>query len=159
MRGYVYVLKSPERPSVVKIGKTTKSPFIRCTEHNRNWYLSLNTWEVHFWRWVENCGAAEAGIHRLFIAHNLGAKGHREAFRIDLAVAMETVVRVCDAYPAKSDHQIDPIMKRRAVLDRAAYRHIQKRGPLSEKIVSNWQLLSETDFYKWLNEIKEHIDV
>ena len=71
---------------------------------------------------------------------------------------METVVRVCDAYPAKSDHQIDPILKRRAVLDKAAYSHIQKRGPLSEIIILNKQRLSETDFYKWLNEIKEHID-
>jgi hypothetical protein len=158
MRGYVYVLNSLERPDIVKIGKTTKSPTLRCAEHNRNWYLSLNTWEVNYWRWVENCGAAETSIHRLFAVHNLRAKGFREAFRVDLIIAMETVVRVCDAYPAKSDRPIDPIFKKRSALDRLAYNHIQKDGPLTQIIILNKKRLSEIDFYKWLNEVKNHID-
>ena len=158
MRGYVYILTSLDRPGIVKIGKTTQSPSKRCAELNREWYLAINTWEVQYWRWVENCGAAEVRIHRLFGAYNLGAKRYREAFRIDLAVAKETVVRVCDAYPAKSDRAINPLLQRRSILDQAAYKHIKKGGPLSNLIIQNKKNLSEADFYNWLTEIREYID-
>jgi hypothetical protein len=158
MRGYIYLLISHERSAIVKIGRTTQSPAIRCKELNKDWYLSLNTWEVHYWRWVENCFLAEARIHKLLAKHRLEAKSYREAFRISLPIAMETVVRICDAYPPKSNAQFDPILKKRAFLDKIAYTYISKKGPLSEKIIGNKIILNEVDFYKWLQTIKAHIE-
>ena len=154
MRGYIYVLISQERPSVVKIGRTAKSPAIRCKEHNINCYLSLNTWEVHYWRWVENCIASEAKIHKLLDKHRLEVKLHREAFRISLPVAMDVVIRVCDLYPAKSDQQIKTSVKKKSKLDAIAYEHIKNNGPLTNFIINNKQIMNEDDFYGWLDVIK-----
>lgn len=155
MRGFIYILHSNERPGIVKIGKTTKSPKIRCNEHNRDWYLSINSWEVRFWRWIENCNVAETEIHKLFVKHNLGARGHREAFRVDVRVAEETAIRVCDKYPAKGDEPTAPILRKKKTLDRIAYAHIARNGMLTEKIIEYKKIMSELDFYKWLMEIKE----
>jgi hypothetical protein len=153
MRGYIYILRTSERPGVVKIGKTTVLPKTRCQQINQGWYLSLNTWEVAFWRWVEDCNIAEKEIHRLIAVHNLGAKSHREAFRVNLETAKDIAKRVCARYPAKSDKRPDPILNKKKSLDESAYRHIQKNGPLSEKIIQQKKLLNEADFYKWLSEI------
>lgn len=158
MRGYIYILHSPERPGIVKIGKTTKSPKIRCGEHNRNWYLSINTWDIAFWRWVENCCAAEIEIFQLISKYNLGAKSHREAFRIDISLAKKAAIMICDRYPASDDKPLDPIFKKRRTLDNAAYNHIKKQKPLAETIIKNKQIMAETDFYKWLYEIRNFLE-
>lgn len=155
MRGYIYILATSERPGVVKIGKTTVLPGKRCNQINEQWYLSLNTWEVQFWRWVENCSKAESEIHRLFSNLNLGAKKHREAFRVDIITAKETVERVCDKYPAKSDKPVSRAYRQKKKLDRLAYDHIQKSGPLAPRILENKSLLRDEEFYGWLYEIRD----
>jgi hypothetical protein len=154
LRGYIYVLRSEERPSVVKIGRTERSPEIRCKQHNIDCYLSINTWEVHYWRWVEDCIASEVRIHKLLQKHKLKVKAHREVFKISLEVAMDVVVRICDSYPAKSDQQVKVLKRKRAKLDAIAYEHIRRNGPLSNFIVRNKQVMSNDDFYGWLEAIK-----
>lgn len=158
MRGYIYVLISQERPSVVKIGRTSKSPAIRCKEHNNDCYLSLNTWEVHYWRWVENCIASESKIHSLLRNHRLEVKLYKEAFKISLPVAMDAVVRVCDMYPAKSDKQEKTLSRNKKIkLDFLAYEHVKKNGSLKDYILKNRQDMIDEDFYGWLEAIKDNL--
>ncbi len=157
MRGYIYILRSDDRPGTVKIGKTTKHPDRRCIEHNADWYLSINSWEICFWRWVENCHKAEREIHSLLKGYNLGAKRHREAFKIDPKTARDITIRVCDRYPPKSDKRTDPIMKKRKKLDELAFKHIQRRGRFSDQIIENKKYLKEEDYYKWLQTVSEYI--
>jgi hypothetical protein len=157
MRGYIYLLITPERPSIVKIGKTTKHPRQRCNRHNRDWYLSINTWEVAHWQWVENCHRAEVDVHRMLDRHNLGAKFHREAFRINIDVAKDIVGRVCERYPPKSDNKPSPVMRRKKALDEAVYQHIRRQGDFSELIFRNQSLLDEEQFYEWVAIIEEYL--
>lgn len=154
MRGYIYALHSAERPEIIKIGRTVKKPEVRCSEHNANWYLSINTWKVVFWRWVENCVKAESEIHQHLKPHNLKAKSHKEAFRIDLYVARDIMVRVCDNYPSKEDKPQEPVLRKRKSLDMLIYKHIRNNGPLSEALIRNKQILKDSDFYGWVNEVK-----
>ena len=154
MRGYIYVLVSSERPSIVKIGRTEKSPAIRCKEHNIDCYLSINTWEVKDWRWVENCRLAESKIHKLLEKYRLEVKLHREAFRVSVPVAMDVVIRVCDLYPPKSNTPINPIIKKKNKLDKMAYKHIKNNGPLSSYLLKNKEIMTDNDFYSWLDVIK-----
>ena len=150
-------MRTEERPGTVKIGKTTKHPGIRCADHNKDWYLSINSWEVSFWRWVENCHKAEREILELLKKYNLGAKLHREAFKIDHATARDIAVRVCDKYPPKSDKKIDPAMKKKKKLDQIAYSHIQLNGRFSNQIIENQKIMQEEDYYKCLLIVSEYI--
>ena len=157
MRGYIYILCTDDRPETVKIGKTTRHPDKRCAEHNKEWYLSINTWTVSFWCWVENCDKAEREIHILLEKYNLGAKRHREAFKIDIVTARDIALRVCDRYPAKSNKKTDPILRKKKELDNIAYIHIISKGILSETIIENKKTMKEVDYYKWLSIASEYI--
>ena len=158
MRGFIYILRTIDRPGVVKVGKTTIHPKKRCAEHNKDWYLSINSWEVSFWRWVENCHAAERELLKLLKPHNLGAKLHREAFKIDTSTVRETATRVCDKYPPKSDKKTDPIMKKQKVLDQLAFKHIQVNGLFSGQIIENKKNMQQEDYYNWLMLVSKYIN-
>jgi len=158
MRGYIYILRTEDRPKIIKVGKTTKHPNKRCNQHNKDWYLSINTWEVCFWRWVENCHKAEKEILTLLKAHNLKAKHHREAFNIDSITAKDIAIRVCDKYPPKSDKKTDPIIRKKKRLDQLAYLHISTNGKFSEQIISNHNQLAEEDYYNWLYTVSPYLD-
>jgi hypothetical protein len=157
MRGYIYILRTDDRLGTVKIGKTTTHPDKRCSEHNKDWYLSINSWEVSFWRWVENCHKAERELLSQLKRHNLGAKRHREAFKVDPETARDIAVRVCDKYPPKSDKKTDPVMKKKKTLDQIAYNHIQSKGRFSEQIIENQKSMQEEDYYKWLMAVSPYI--
>ena len=157
MRGYIYILYTHERPGAVKIGKTTTHPDKRCFEHNKDWYLSINSWKVCFWRWVENCDKAEREILSLLKRHNLGAKLHREAFKLDIETAKDIAVRVCDRYPAKSDKKTDPVMKKKKTLDLLAYKHVNSSGRFANQIIENKVSMLEEDYYKWLSTVSQYM--
>jgi hypothetical protein len=154
MRGYIYILKSQEIPNYLKIGKTIKSPTIRCKEINRIRYLSLATWEVSYWRWTENCNIAECVIHNRLRKYNVRAKNYREVFWVDLDLAVDVVSVVCDIYPPKEDIALDRVFRIRKTLDKLAYLHIRNKGPLSDKIIEYKKILGEVDFYRWMKEIR-----
>lgn len=154
MRGYIYILKSQEAPNFLKIGKTIKSPSIRCKEINHIRYLSLATWEVSYWRWTENCNIAEYKIHKQLANYNVRAKNHREVFWVSLDLAIEVVSLVCDGHPPKEDVALDRVFRVRKSLDNLAYAHIRKGGPLSEKIIEYKKILDDADFYRWMREIR-----
>jgi len=157
MRGYIYILHSNERPDVLKIGKTTKSPEIRCQEHNDEWYLSINSWSVVKWFWVEDCDLVERTILKSLKKFNLGAKKHREAFRISVDVGIELSERICSASPAKSDKPQKRKPRKSRELEDLAYRHVSSDGPYKEKILEMHKCLDHKDFIKWLDNIKFYI--
>lgn len=157
MRGYIYILRTNDRPGTVKIGKTTRHPDKRCSEHNKDWYLSVNSWEVSFWRWVENCHKVEGELLSLLKRHNLGAKLHREAFQIDPETARDITIRICDKYPPKSDNKADPVMKKKKNLDDVAYKHIRENGRFAKQIIERHKIMKEEDYYKWLLEVSVYI--
>ncbi len=155
MRGYIYILTSEERPGVVKIGKTTVHPQNRCNRHNQDWYLSINSWLVQHWLWVENCTKAESEIHKILSSYNLGARLHKEAYKVSFALAKETVERVCSKYPAKSDQRDAPVMRKKKKLYRLIFSHIKKNGSISEHIINNKKIMTDEDFYNWISQIED----
>ena len=156
-RGYIYVLSTDERPQIVKIGKTTQWPDKRLEEINSDWYLSINTWKLAHWRFVENCDKAERLIHKQISAHRLPAKNHREVFRISVQFGREIVDRICERYPASSDEL--PVKKPRnwKTLDSLAYEHIKQHGAFAQQIQDYKVKLSDGDFYRWLKEVQRYL--
>jgi hypothetical protein len=153
MRGYIYILHSIERPGIVKVGRTTTLPKSRCKDLNKEWYLSINTWEIHAWFWVENCIKAERDVHKALRRFNLKAKKHREAFKISPGVASDISERICAAYPAKSQNKLFKLKKKQRHLENIAANHVKKEGPYKDKILSMYKDLNTKDFYHWMEEV------
>lgn len=88
--GYVYVLTNPEFPSLLKIGRTTRTPEVRAQE------LSGHTgvprpYIVRYSRWFPDHHAAERYVHAVFADQRVRGK---EFFRADL----DEVISVIEAY-------------------------------------------------------------
>jgi hypothetical protein len=46
-------------------------------------------------------------------------------------------------------------LRRKKALDALAYRHIRERGTFADRIVEFKTILTDDDFYKWINEIRD----
>lgn len=68
MKGYLYLLQHPDKPGVVKIGRTTRSPQRRLAEHNKRGLLSKiaqesgKPWELIHYVPVTDASRAEAYV-------------------------------------------------------------------------------------------------
>ncbi|MFC3243976.1 GIY-YIG nuclease family protein [Gordonia humi] len=87
--GYVYVLTSPNCPSV-KIGRTNQQPPHRLREiNNTSPYKELGPWTIADVVQVYDSVAVETRIHRQIRAHHdSSVSGQNELFRIPLAEAL-----------------------------------------------------------------------
>ena len=164
-RGYIYILRTADRPTVVKIGKTTTSPTQRLRELNTACYLSINNWELADWFWVRNCDLAEKKIHRSLGKFKLKIHQHKEAFKIDVEHAKIVAKQVCDQFPPDSDElerkkrrpESKPLYaKSRDSLDKVAGDHVRRQGPFSEAITERFSNWKKADYFAWLSEV-EHM--
>ena len=68
MKGYLYLLQHPDKPGVVKIGRTTRSPQRRLAEHNNRGLLSETAqesgkpWDLIHYVPVTDASRAEAYV-------------------------------------------------------------------------------------------------
>ena len=164
-RGYIYILRTVDRPSVVKIGKTTTSPTQRLRELNAECYLSIDTWELAGWFWVRNCDLAEKKLHRTLSKFKLKIHQHKEAFKIDVEYAKIVAKQVCDQFPSDSD-ELEKKRKRperRAFhardqkrLDKVAGDHVLRQGPFADLISERFLNWKKADYFAWLAEV-EHM--
>lgn len=82
-KGYVYILKNPSMPGLLKIGKTTRSVEQRC---NELWQTGVPTpFEVVEEAYSPNCTELEAMMHDEFAESRISPS--REFFAVDKDVA------------------------------------------------------------------------
>ena len=164
-RGYIYILRTADRPTVVKIGKTTTSPTQRLRELNTECYLSINTWELAEWFWVRNCDLAEKKLHHNLAKFKLKIHQHKEAFKVDVEYAKIVAKQVCDQFPPNSDElekrKSRPARKTlhfkdRVRLDQVAGDHVRRQGPFSKTITDRFLNWKKTEYFAWLSEV-EHM--
>lgn len=86
-KGYVYILTNPSMPSIVKIGKTTRTPQQRCDEL---WQTGVPTpFKVHAQYFSPDCHALERDVHLALSSHRVSSS--REFFTIWPSEADEEV--------------------------------------------------------------------
>lgn len=116
-KGYVYILRNPSMPGIVKIGKTTRSVEQRC---NELWQTGVPTpFEIVHSVVSPDCHGLEAWIHS--ILPDLRVSGSREFFRMTeeqailqvdgaLYEQVESMVEefLPDHIPMKSGTYLDP---------------------------------------------------
>lgn len=86
-KGYVYILRNPSMPGIVKIGKTTRSVEQRC---NELWQTGVPTpFEIVHSVTSPDCHGLEAWIHS--ILPDLRVSGSREFFRMSEEQAIQQV--------------------------------------------------------------------
>ena len=98
MSGYVYIMKSEQRPDICKVGRTSNTPSHRCSQLNSGEYLSVTDWKVAHSRKVQDSVSAEKKAHDRLSYSRLNLKKHREAFKVDLSEAIKAVDSVCDRH-------------------------------------------------------------
>lgn len=86
-KGYVYILKNPSMPGILKIGKTTRSVEQRC---NELWQTGVPTpFEIVAAYLSPDCDELERAIHDCM--PDLRVSDSREFFRVDESVVSEIV--------------------------------------------------------------------
>jgi hypothetical protein len=98
--GWVYVLGT-NRPGVVKIGMTTRTPSTRCIEVEANAaYRDLAPFVVLASIAVSDCRRVETVVHRMLADRRQYRRGRREIFRVDLDTA-QAVIAAADRAPER----------------------------------------------------------
>lgn len=105
MRQFIYILLNPSHKSILKIGRTSRSPEIRAQE------LSMATgvpqpFIVVYESLVSDSVLAEKLIHQQLSNDGYRISPSREFFEIPLKVAISVVDRVCKSLP-ETNYQID----------------------------------------------------
>ncbi|MFM0317426.1 GIY-YIG nuclease family protein [Paraburkholderia nemoris] len=94
--GYIYILQNHSYGRyVVKIGKTTRTPFDRAKEVFHNATGVPEPFDVVFWCKVANCDKAEIHIFEQLDAYRVSKR--REFFEIPPAAARMIILRSCTA--------------------------------------------------------------
>lgn len=97
--GFVYVMRSPATP-LVKIGLSTRAPFFRARELNREGgYGGFFGWTVVDYREVRDCNRVESVLHARFAAFNeVRPDGARELFAISEENAVAALIEASETY-------------------------------------------------------------
>ena len=90
MKGYIYILRDPRNPEILKIGKTKNAPAKRLKQLNGT--STLYDLELMYSRKVSNMDTAEADLHRRFAAQRV--RRDREFFKVRL----NAVKKIADEY-------------------------------------------------------------
>ena len=94
MIGVVYILTNPAfRPTIIKIGRTTRSAGQRAWEIYENATGVPRPFEVFFARITYNCEKSEKQVHQHLAAHRCNQS--REFFDVDIQLAKNTIEEVC----------------------------------------------------------------
>ena len=95
-RGYIYILKNPAYPHLLKIGMTTRSPEERASELSVPTGVPMN-YEVVFVEVVPDCAMAERILHqKLEKCH-----ANKEFYELPLGRAIELARRIADEMRSK----------------------------------------------------------
>lgn len=85
--GYVYILTNPALPAhYLKIGKTTRDPYIRAGEISRHTGVPVE-YDVAFSIWTSDCHQLEKNIHRYLDKQRINQR--REFFALPLTEAID----------------------------------------------------------------------
>ncbi len=99
--GYLYILTNPSLGSLIKIGRTTRSPHERVSE------LSAGTaiptpFVLAFDAYVENCFKAEEYVHSRLEKDGYRVASNREFFNVDVATAIAAILEAQKAVSSRS---------------------------------------------------------
>ena len=100
--GYLYILTNPSLGSLIKIGRTTRSPHERVNE------LSAGTaiptpFVLAFDAYVEDCFKAEEYVHSRLEKDGYRVAANREFFNVDVATAIAAILEAQKAVSSRGD--------------------------------------------------------
>lgn len=87
--GFIYIMSNPSMSGVVKIGKTTQSPFVRAKELSTTGVPQ--PFEVEWFQFVNNHDVLEREVHRFLSEYRVN--NNREFFKIEIEACKRKVKR------------------------------------------------------------------
>lgn len=92
-KGYVYVLSNRSMPGVLKIGKTTQAPELRCKQLSDATGVPL-PFEIEYYALVPDCNSAERWVHDELA--ELRCSPNREFFSVQIGDAVAKIHEILD---------------------------------------------------------------
>jgi hypothetical protein len=131
--GYLYVLANSAMPDLVKVGKTSRDPFLRAQELSSATGLPT-PFIVVYEQFFEDCDTAETVVHTLLEKQGYRLSQNREFFKARTSEVIRAIMQATDAIKQSGQ---ETIQETTLLNDQSTY-NMSQRGATVEPWLDLW---------------------